>query len=98
MYVCTALVRCRKTLLVGECGCGNVGAERLQPLFTERCTRLCPPAGAPNGNQLWEFDGWEWGGNGGIYHENMPDTPWGRAFAFWKGEVVDMLEGVCGGE
>lgn len=34
--------------------------------------------GAPNGNMLWDFDGWEEGHNGGIYHEGAPDCMWGR--------------------
>lgn len=29
----------------------------------------------------------EEGHNGGIYHEGAPDCPWGRQWAFWKGEV-----------
>lgn len=37
--------------------------------------------------QLWFFDGWDEGGNGGIYHEGAPDCMWGRQWAFWKGEV-----------
>ena len=43
--------------------------------------------GAPAGNNLWDYDGWSQDFNGGIYHENAPDTPWGRQFAFWKNEV-----------
>ena len=46
--------------------------------------------GAPSGNALWDYDGWEQGHNGGIYHEGAPDTRWGRQFAFWKREVVAM--------
>ena len=46
--------------------------------------------GAPAGNALWDYDGWEQGHNGGIYHEGAPDTRWGRQFAFWKREVVAM--------
>jgi 1,4-alpha-glucan branching enzyme len=46
--------------------------------------------GAPHLNSLWDFDGWEAFANGGIYHENAPDTPWGRQFAFWKTEVRAM--------
>lgn len=45
--------------------------------------------GAVQKNALWDFDGWEQGGNGGIYHEGAGDTPWGRAFAWWKREVVE---------
>lgn len=43
--------------------------------------------GAPEGNALWEYDGWGPDNNGGIYHEGAPDTEWGRQLAFWKGEV-----------
>jgi 1,4-alpha-glucan branching enzyme len=43
--------------------------------------------GAPSGNMLWDWDGWEVSHNGGIYHENAPDCMWGRQWAFWKGEV-----------
>ena len=32
--------------------------------------------GAPEGNALWEYDGWGPDWNGGIYHENAPDTEW----------------------
>lgn len=46
--------------------------------------------GAPVGNALWNYDGWESNHNGGIYHEGAPDTRWGRAFAYWKREVVTM--------
>lgn len=45
--------------------------------------------GAVEKNALWDYDGWEQSGNGGIYHEGAGDTPWGRAFAWWKREVVD---------
>jgi hypothetical protein len=31
-----------------------------------------------SGNMLWDYDGWEEGHNGGIYHENAPDCMWGR--------------------
>ncbi|KIZ02351.1 1,4-alpha-glucan branching enzyme [Monoraphidium neglectum] len=52
--------------------------------------------GAPEGNALWEFDGWGPGwAHGGIYHENAPDTEWGRQFAFWKGEIIDMVTAAC---
>jgi 1,4-alpha-glucan branching enzyme len=52
--------------------------------------------GAPEGNALWEFDGWGPGwAHGGIYHENAPDTEWGRQFAFWKGEVRDAGTGAA---
>ena len=34
--------------------------------------------GAPSGNMLWDYDGWEEGHNGGIYHEAAPDCMWGR--------------------
>jgi hypothetical protein len=34
--------------------------------------------GAPSGNMLWDYDGWEVGHNGGIYHEGAPDCMWGR--------------------
>lgn len=53
--------------------------------------------GAPNGNMLWDFDGWEEGHNGGIYHEGAPDCMWGRQWAFWKGEVRAMIAGACEG-
>lgn len=43
--------------------------------------------GAPAGNMLWAWDGWDEGHNGGIYHEGAPDCPWGRQWAFWKSEV-----------
>jgi 1,4-alpha-glucan branching enzyme len=39
--------------------------------------------------------GWGPDWNGGIYHEGAPDTEWGRNFAFWKSEVVRMLEDAC---
>lgn len=45
--------------------------------------------GAVDKNALWDYDGWEVGANGGIYHEGAGDTPWGRSFAWWKKEVVD---------
>jgi len=51
--------------------------------------------GAVGGNELWDYDGWELNANGGIYHENAPDTPWGRAFGFWKAEVRQMLLDSC---
>ncbi len=36
--------------------------------------------GAPEGNELWEYDGWAPGfAHGGIYHEHAPDTTWVRA-------------------
>lgn len=47
--------------------------------------------GAPDGNALWNYDGWGPDNNGGIYHEGAPDTEWGRQFAFWKREVIDMV-------
>lgn len=47
--------------------------------------------GAPELNTYWEYDGWGPDMNGGIYHEGAPDTEWGRALAFWKQEVVDMV-------
>ena len=35
--------------------------------------------GAPEGNELWEYDGWGPGyAHGGIYHEHAPDTTWVR--------------------
>jgi len=47
--------------------------------------------GAPAGNALWNWDGPGPIFNcGGIFHEGAPDTPWGRAFAFWKREVREM--------
>jgi hypothetical protein len=36
-------------------------------------------------------------GAGGIYHENAHDTPWGKAWAFWKKEVSLELQGANGG-
>lgn len=44
---------------------------------------------------LWNFDGWSAEENGGIYHENAVDCPGGRKWAFWKGEVYDMLHETC---
>ena len=49
--------------------------------------------GAANGNSLWEFDGWQQDGNGGIYFEQAGDTGWGQGFAFWKREVREYLAG-----
>lgn len=49
--------------------------------------------GAPSGNMLWDWDGWEEGHNGGIYHEGAPDCMWGRQWAFWKSEVRAMIVG-----
>ncbi len=46
-------------------------------------------------NILWNFDGWHKEENGGIYHENAIDCPGGRKWAFWKGEVYDMLAESC---
>lgn len=37
--------------------------------------------GAPSGNMLWDWDGWQQGHNGGIYHEGAPDCMWGRCAA-----------------
>ncbi|KAI3423988.1 hypothetical protein D9Q98_009821 [Chlorella vulgaris] len=51
--------------------------------------------GAPAGNMLWDFDGWEEAANGGLYHEGAPDCPWGRQWAFWKAEVRRMLVGAA---
>eukprot|EP00887_Chlorella_sp_A99_P003655 scaffold7.g3655.t1 len=51
--------------------------------------------GAPDRNMLWDFDGWEESHNGGIYHEGAPDCPWGRQWAFWKGEVRRMIVGAA---
>eukprot|EP00884_Botryococcus_braunii_P002910 jgi/Botrbrau1/1261/Bobra.0163s0054.1 len=51
--------------------------------------------GAPDLNSLWEYDGWGPDWNGGIYHEGAPDGPWGRALAFWKTEVREMLYDTC---
>ena len=51
--------------------------------------------GAVDGNELWDWDGWEAMGNGGIYHEGSGDTEWGRGFAFWKREVRDMALEAC---
>lgn len=51
--------------------------------------------GAVDGNALWNYDGWAENNNGGIYHENAPDTEWGRALAHWKTEVMDMLKASC---
>lgn len=51
--------------------------------------------GAVDGNALWEYDGWSYDNNGGIYHENAPDTEWGRSLAHWKKEVIDMLKDSC---
>ena len=51
--------------------------------------------GAVERNELWDWDGWEEMGNGGIYHERAPDTQWGRAFAFWKAEVRRMVHDAC---
>jgi hypothetical protein len=45
--------------------------------------------GAPSGNMLWDYDGWEEGHNGGIYHEGAPDCMWGRcAGACKKGYLL----------
>lgn len=51
--------------------------------------------GAPDGNMLWEYDGWGPDMNGGIYHEGAHDTPWGRSWAFWKEEVCKMVQDAC---
>jgi 1,4-alpha-glucan branching enzyme len=51
--------------------------------------------GAVDGNALWDYDGWSDNNNGGIYHENAPDTEWGRSLAHWKVEVMDMLKASC---
>ena len=50
---------------------------------------------AVEGNILWDFDGWSQDNNGGIYHEGAPDTQWGRGYAWWKSEVIDLLTGGC---
>jgi 1,4-alpha-glucan branching enzyme len=39
--------------------------------------------GAPSGNMLWDYDGWEEGHNGGIYHEGAPDCMWGRCGCYY---------------
>jgi hypothetical protein len=52
--------------------------------------------GAPAGNMLWYWDGWEEGHNGGIYHEGAPDCMWGRQWAFWKAEVRALGSGSNG--
>eukprot|EP00189_Rhodosorus_marinus_P009067 CAMPEP_0184752574 /NCGR_PEP_ID=MMETSP0315-20130426/43648_1 /TAXON_ID=101924 /ORGANISM="Rhodosorus marinus, Strain UTEX LB 2760" /LENGTH=547 /DNA_ID=CAMNT_0027231913 /DNA_START=1256 /DNA_END=2899 /DNA_ORIENTATION=+ len=49
--------------------------------------------GSVDGNELWDYDGWSH--EGGIYHERAGDTPWGKQFAFWKTEVMDMLRAAC---
>jgi len=49
--------------------------------------------GAVDGNELWVYDGWDV--DGGIYHERAGDTTWGRQFAFWKTEVMDMVVAAC---
>lgn len=46
-------------------------------------------------NALWEYDGWSESSNGGIYHEGAQDTEWGRSLAYWKREVMHMLEESC---
>jgi len=51
--------------------------------------------GAVDGNALWNYDGWAEHNNGGIFHENAPDTEWGRSLAHWKAEVMDMLFASC---
>lgn len=51
--------------------------------------------GAPDGNALWNYDGWGPDNNGGIYHEGGHDGPWGRSLGFWKEEVVRMLGDAC---
>ena len=55
--------------------------------------------GAPVGDELWNYDGWEHEANGGIYHEGGADIRWGlgwgRGWAFWKNEVYQMLEDAC---
>ncbi len=55
--------------------------------------------GAPEGNALWEYDGWGPDNNGGIFHEGAPDTEWGRQLAFWKREVRRRASAAaaCGG-
>jgi hypothetical protein len=51
--------------------------------------------GAVHGNELWDYDGWGTNMDGGIYHENAMDTEWGKGFAFWKQEVVNMAKEAC---
>ncbi len=46
-------------------------------------------------NALWNYDGWSDNKNGGIYHEGAQDTEWGRSLAYWKREVMHMLEESC---
>ena len=43
--------------------------------------------GAARNNSLWAYDGWEEGGNGGIYFEGGGQTGFGTEFAFHKREV-----------
>lgn len=53
--------------------------------------------GAPDlaGNALWDFDGWEYEANGGVYHEGGADNDFGREFAYWKAEVYRMVYDSC---
>jgi len=54
--------------------------------------------GAAKDNSLWDYDGpsehGDQNGGGGVYFEGGGGTPWGRAFAFWKHEVVHFLTAV----
>lgn len=51
--------------------------------------------GAAKDNSLWNYDGWEVDGNGGIYHEGGHQTGFGVTFSFWKDEVKQMLYDSC---
>ena len=51
--------------------------------------------GAVKDNSLWNYDGWNNDGGGGIYHEGGAPTGFGTAFAFWKEEVKEMLYDSC---
>lgn len=51
--------------------------------------------GAAKDNSLWNYDGWEENGNGGIYHEGGGPTGFGTSFSFWKEEVKQMLYDSC---
>jgi len=51
--------------------------------------------GAVKHNSLWNYDGWQENGNGGVYHEGGTATGFGTAFAFWKEEVKQMLYDSC---
>ena len=53
--------------------------------------RRAAPRRREHANSLWEFDGWQQDGNGGIYFEQAGDTGWGQGFAFWKQEVREYL-------